>query len=158
MGSRGTARRRRFRYAAIIRRAVSRTTTAATQRKKRPRPRVNPEDPLRPRHTSARAGKKMCTRISTPAHRPRGMVHPRILRIVVATTRSTKNSVDPPKSSNALLGTPVDGDPGARDALAFLISLVRDARDCRDASAKDVGGSGGTGHTAHERPAAGDSI
>src|SRR5215472_14787736 len=121
MGSRGTARRRRFRYAAIIRRAVSRTTTAATQRKKRPRPRVNPEDPLRPRHTSARAGKKMCTRISTPAHRPRGMVHPRILRIVVANTRSTKNSVDPPKKLKGAFGNPGRWKPRARDALAFLI-------------------------------------
>src|ERR1035441_3542785 len=82
MGSSRMARRRRSIHAATIRRAVSRTSTAATSTRNRPRPRNNENAPrseaLNPKQTRASNGKKAWTRTSTPIQRPKGIDQPRM--------------------------------------------------------------------------------
>src|ERR1039458_5169268 len=82
MGSSRMARRRRSSQAATIRRAVSRTSTAATSTRNRPSPRNSEKAPrsdaLNPRQTRASNGKKAWTRTSTPIQRPRGIDQPRM--------------------------------------------------------------------------------
>src|ERR1035441_3690122 len=79
MGSSSTARSRRPSQAAISKRAVSRTATAAPRIRNKASPRCQPSLPLMAKNTRASKGKKMWTRISTPTQRPSGIDQPRIL-------------------------------------------------------------------------------